>query len=79
MSAAVLDQVRRIASELFDVPVAQLNAASSPETVESWDSVQHLNLVLELEQTFGVRFAPAEIERMQTIGAIADVISQRQE
>jgi acyl carrier protein len=35
--------------------------------------------VLELEQTFGVRFAPAEIERMQTIGAIADVISQRQE
>lgn len=79
MSAAVLDQVRRIASELFDVPVAQLTAASSPETVESWDSVQHLNLVLELEQTFAVRFAPAEIEKMQSIGAIADVISGHQD
>src|SRR5581483_2536947 len=78
MNAAVLDQVRRIASELFDVPLSQLTADSSPATVESWDSVQHLNLVLEMEQTFGVHFEPDEMEQMQSLGAIAEMVAGKQ-
>ncbi len=71
----VLDEVRRIAGELFDVPVSQLNADSSPTNVENWDSVQHLNFILELEQKYDMRFDPEEIERMQSLGQIADIIS----
>jgi len=78
MNPAVLDRVRRIASELFDVPISQLNADSSPANVESWDSVQHLNLVLEMEQTFGVHFEPEEMEQMQSLGAIAEMVSGKQ-
>jgi acyl carrier protein len=63
---------------VFDVPLGQLNAESSPQTIESWDSVQHLNLALVLEQQFGMRFEPEDFERMQTIGAIVDVIQSKQ-
>lgn len=77
MSNAVLDQVREIASDLFNVPAQQLGPESSPDTVPDWDSVQHLNLVLTLEQRFNVSFGPEDIEQMRTLSAIADLVGKK--
>lgn len=77
MNNAVLDQVKEIASDLFNVPAQQLGPDSSPDTVPDWDSVQHLNLVLTLEQKFNVQFAPEDIEQMRTLSAIADLVGKR--
>lgn len=77
MTDDVLDQVAETASELFNVPRAQLTPASSPDSVPDWDSVQHLNLVLALEQRFGVQFDPEDIEKMRSIGEIAAIVSRR--
>ena len=70
MMGSVFDRVRRVAADLFGLPLAEVSAGSSPETIEAWDSMQHLNLVLALEQTFGVRFSPDEIEQMSSVGSI---------
>jgi acyl carrier protein len=40
----------------------------------SRDSIQHLNLVLALEQKFAVQLSPEEIDKMKSIGAIVTVI-----
>jgi acyl carrier protein len=77
MKDHVYDKVRRLASDLFDVPVSQLTAESSPATLEHWDSVQHLNLVLALEEEFGVKFEPEDMEKMQTIGQVTQVVTDK--
>ena len=74
---STFDDVRSIASDIFGVAAAKLTADSSPETVETWDSVQHLNLVLALEEKFSVQLAPEEIEQMKTLGATAQLIETR--
>lgn len=74
MNDQVFDRVRRLASELFDVPVAQIAAESSAVTLEHWDSVQHLNLVLALEEEFGVKFEPEDMLKMQTIGQVTEAV-----
>jgi acyl carrier protein len=74
---SVLDRVRRIAADVLGLPVEQITADSSPDTVERWDSLQHLNLLLALEQSFGLNFAPDEIERMLSIGQIVSLIQQK--
>lgn len=66
--------VCRIVSELFEVPDESLSADSCPDTIERWDSVGHLNLVLALEQEFGVRFSPDQIEQMTGVGAIVAIL-----
>jgi acyl carrier protein len=63
-----------MASDLFGVPAYQISNASSPETIEAWDSVQHLNLVLALEQKFNLQLSPEEIEQMKSIGDVAQLI-----
>jgi acyl carrier protein len=74
LSSTVFDQVRTMASDLFGVPPEQVNAACSPQTIETWDSIQHLNLVLALEEKFGVQLAPEEIEQMKSIGEVTRLV-----
>jgi len=73
----VLPQVRAIASDVFGVPTDQITPGSSPESVEGWDSIQHLNFVLALEERFGFQLSPEEMDAMRTIGQIAQIVERR--
>lgn len=77
MTASAFEQVRGIASDVFGVPADKLSVESSPESIESWDSMQHLNLVLAIEERFGVQFEPEEIEEMKSIGAAAALVDKK--
>lgn len=78
MTASTFEQVRSIASDILGVPADKITAASSPETIENWDSMQHLNLVLAIEEKFGVQLTPEDIEQMKNIGAVAAVVEKLQ-
>jgi acyl carrier protein len=77
MTQPILERIRSIAADLLNVPVQQVLPASSPDTIENWDSLNHLNLVLGLEGAFGVQFSPEEIAKMQTVEAIALLVQNR--
>jgi acyl carrier protein len=74
VTSSILDQVRGVASDLFSVPVDRIVAASSPNTIDTWDSIQHLNFVLALEEKFGLQLSPEEMEQMRSVGEAAQVI-----
>ena len=78
MTASTLEQVRNVASDILGIPADKITAESSPETIENWDSMQHLNLVLAIEEKFGVQLEPEDIEQMKNIGAIAALIERLQ-
>ena len=73
----ILDHVRQVASDIFAVPVVNIGADSSADTIEAWDSMQHLNLVLAIEEKFDVHFSPEEIERMRNLGIIAAILETK--
>ena len=75
--SSTLAQVQAIASDIFGVPVGKISAQSSPETIENWDSMQHLNLVLAVEEKFGLQLSPEEIEEMKSVGAIASLVDKK--
>ena len=56
----------------------KITAESSPKTIETWDSMQHLNLVLAIEEKFGVQPEPEDIEQMKNIGAVAALVEKLQ-
>ena len=66
-----------MASDLFGVPVDKVSAASSPQTIENWDSIQHLNLVLAVEENFDIQLSPEEIEQMKTVGETAKLVESK--
>ena len=72
-----LEHVRRIVADIFNLPCEQITPASSPDTITGWDSLQHLNIVLALEQEFALQFTPEEIEQMLTVELIADLVEEK--
>ena len=74
---STLEQVQAIASDIFGIPPAGITADSSPDTVETWDSIQHLNLVLAIEEKFRVQLSPEEIQEMKSVGSIAALVASK--
>lgn len=73
----IFEQVRSIASDLFSISSERITAESSPENIEAWDSTQHLNLVLALEEKFDFQLSPEEMERMRNIGAVVKIVESK--
>lgn len=47
-------KLKQIIASVFKIDASTVNNETSPDTVESWDSLNHLNLVLALEEAFDV-------------------------
>jgi acyl carrier protein len=77
MTPDLRQQIIQIVSDVLNVPADQITPATTPGDVEGWDSVQHLNLVLAIEQATGIPLSPEDIESMQSVGAILDVVERR--
>ncbi len=75
----MLENVRRIVSDVFEIPEEQVKADSSPDNVETWDSIHHLNMVLALEQEFGVQFTPEEIEQLLSVELIVALVEEKRQ
>jgi acyl carrier protein len=72
-----LDRVQTIFADVFQVPRDQVKPESSPDTIPNWDSLQHLNLVLALEQEFNVQFTPEEIEQLLSVELVAALLEEK--
>jgi len=79
VNTPVLNRVGSIVADLFHLSPEQVTPQSSPDTIEAWDSLQHLNLVLALEQEFGIQFTPEEIEQLLSVELIADLVAEKLE
>jgi len=64
------DRLARTAAEVLGVTPETLSEESSPETISSWDSLGHLNLVMALEEEFGVSLSAEDALAMRDVGSI---------
>jgi len=77
MSEDIEERVKAILSEVFDLPASQVGADTSTDTVEAWDSLQHLSLVLALEEEFGIHFDDEETVALVSFPLIVTIVGDR--
>ena len=68
------DRIKNIMSAVFEIPEEQIKDNSSPDTIESWDSLKHMNLIIALEEEFEVEFTDNEIYEMMNYTLIKSII-----
>ena len=69
------EQIKEIMKRVFNIDkvtdnISQLNC-------EKWDSLNHLNLIVELEEAFDVSFEPEEIAEMNSLGKIEGMLKSK--
>ena len=52
----------------------QLNEETSPDNIKAWDSLMQMNLVLALEEEFGVVFTEDQIVEMLNLQLIVEIL-----
>jgi acyl carrier protein len=64
-------------SRTFDLDPSRVSAETSPGNTPAWDSVGHLNLILELEEVFQIRFSSEEIPEVNSVERLQQAITRR--
>lgn len=54
-----------------------LNSECSQLNCEKWDSLHHLNLIVELEDEFDLEFEPEEISEMKSFAKVKEIIASK--
>jgi len=73
---SVEQRLKLVMSRIFKVPIEEITEDASPDTIESWDSLEHMNLVLALEQEFQIRFSAEEIVEMLNFNLILSLLEE---
>jgi acyl carrier protein len=73
----VNERVRGILSALLNLPLDRVPDDGSRETLEEWDSLKHMHLVLALEEEFGIEFDDEDVSGLTTVAALARAIDEK--
>ena len=77
MNSPLFGRIQETLADVLNLPREQITMQSSPDTIEAWDSLKHLDLVLALEQEFGLQFSPEEIAEMTSAELVVAVTSRK--
>ncbi len=70
------ERVYKIISQVFNVPIEDINDESSSDDIETWDSLKHMNMVLALEEEFNVQFGEEQVLEMLNVGLIIEILKE---
>jgi len=70
-------KLKNIFSTLFFVDEDQITPESSQDSIENWDSMQHLNLVTAIEDEFKCSFEEEDIVQMLNFQLIATIVEEK--
>ncbi|HET6324696.1 MAG TPA: acyl carrier protein [Planctomycetaceae bacterium] len=74
-------ELQEIFRQVFDDPTIVLKDEMTAADVDGWDSVTHIDLLIAIERTMGIKFATAEMSRLkepdQNIGSFIRLIESK--
>ena len=62
---------------LFNRPDLELTDDLTAKDVPGWDSFNHVNLIINIEAEFGVRFSNDEVGGMQNVGNLKKLLASK--
>ena len=71
----MLDKVREIIADITHNNVASVTAKSTSENLDGWDSVAQINIIVAIEEEFGVTFDPEDIHTLNSVEKIVNAVS----
>ena len=73
----IYERLTQVFRDFFDDDSIVLTDETTAADVEGWDSVEHFNLISEIESTFKMRFSMREVSGMKNVGELAEIVAER--
>jgi acyl carrier protein len=73
---STLEDVKTIIADYLDINVAKLTESSNLRDDFGIDSLNFVELVMELEEKFQIRISDEDVEHVETVGELAAVVDR---
>lgn len=73
----ILARIAGHLSDVLDLEDVKLTEASTAEDFEEWDSINHVRLLIQIEQGFGFQFSSNEVGMVANIGQLVDLVEAK--
>jgi len=70
-------RIKNVMASVFNLEENEIGNDASPDTIEQWDSLRHMHLIVGLEEEFGVTFKEDEIVEMMNYQLIYDTLKNK--
>ena len=77
MANSIEVRIKNVMATVFEILIDQVNDKSSLDTIESWNSLKHMNLVVALEEEFEIELSDDEIIEMMNYPLIVAVVKNK--
>ena len=70
----LFENIQEIFRDIFDDEFLTIESSTNSNDIEDWDSLNHINLVVAIENEFSIKFGFDEISDLKDVGAMVDLI-----
>ncbi len=75
--ATIVIKLTEVFRKVFNNSNLELRDDLTASQVENWDSLSHMILISEIENTFQVKFKLKELNKMRNVGEMIDLLIQK--
>ena len=72
----VFERLNKVFQEVFDDETIEVNDETTSEDIDDWDSFEHINLIVAVEEEFSIKIPMGKVVTMKNVGEMADIILQ---
>ena len=73
----IYERLNKVFRDVFDDDEIVVTAETTSNDIEDWDSLGHINLIVAVEQEFGIKFNMHEVTTMKNVGEMVDIIIEK--
>lgn len=73
----VMKTLNEIFCDVFDDDSIVLTDETNSSDIDDWDSLEQINLIVNIENEFGMMFDMAEVSDLANVGEMADLIMRK--
>jgi acyl carrier protein len=73
----ILAGIQDIIATALEQPDLQVTMRTKAEDVVGWDSFNHVNIIVAIEDRFNLEFKSGEVEKMRAVGDLVQLIEQK--
>lgn len=68
------NRIKNILSIIFEIPKEDISNDSNPKSIDNWDSLNHINMIVSIEKEFNIYFDDFEIEKLVSVDKIIEIV-----
>ena len=71
------ERLQMIIRNVLNMPELVLDVSTPAYTVPGWDSLKHVEILLAIQDEYGVHFRPTEVIRLKNVGDLQNLVFKK--